>query len=757
MNEPERKRPSAVRKALTLGGSGAIGAAAAGGLLPPLVAKLRSALAEEAEQGRLAPWLAAGFCAGVLLYFVAPQEPSWIAAVLFFAASGGLAYGLRRRPLAFAATAFIASLAAGFATGAVRGAMIAHPVLTAPTATVTLQGFVEARDATARSDRIVLRVTKTDPKSKQAIPERVRLAVRKGLAPAVGEHVELRARLRPLVGPVRPGGYDFAVGAYFSGLGATGFALGKSKTVSTELDTPLAIRFYARVEALRRGLAERIRATLPGDSGAIATALVTGIRDHISHEANEAMRISGLYHVISISGLHMALVAGVLFAFFRGGLALVPGLALRRPIKKYAAFAALCGVTFYLLLSGGEVATQRAYIMIAIVLAGVLIDRPALTLRTLAAAVVVTLIVSPEAVLNPGFQMSFAATLALISFYERWVPLAVSPPRAGASALGAWSSRTARWVLLGAATSLVAGLATAIYAAFHFHRLAPYGVLANVLAMPLTGMLIMPGAVIGVILIPFGFDAVGWTAMGYGIEGMIRISEFVTSLGGAEGRIAAFGAGALLLGTLALLVLAIPATRLRWFGLPLAAIAIWGMWNGPRHDVLVDAEGEVVALRTADGLLAIHSARSNRFTVENWLAANGLPPGARRGAFDCDDNGCVGKLPGGALVAVPKTPSALLEDCGRAALVVSNRDVPEPCPSPVIDRGLLAATGALALKKTATGWQAVPSRAPNADRPWFGRPKAPDAHALARLNGVRQTKKEVPAAAPAPEDDFDDQ
>ena len=131
--------------------------------------------------------------------------------------------------------------------------------------------------------------------------------------------MELKARLRPLVGPVRPGGYDFAVGAYFNGLGATGFALGRSKPVATEQAAPLIVRFNAKVEALRRGLAERIRATLPGDSGAIATALVTGIRDHISHEANEAMRISGLYHVISISGLHMALVAGVLFAMLRGG------------------------------------------------------------------------------------------------------------------------------------------------------------------------------------------------------------------------------------------------------------------------------------------------------------------------------------------------------------------------------------------------------------------------------------------------------
>jgi competence protein ComEC len=644
-----------------------------------------------------------------------------------------------------------AAIFAGFATGAVRGAVIAHPVLTAQTATVTLQGFVEMRDASARSDRIVLRVTKTDPKAKQAIPERVRVAFRRGAAPAVGDHVELRARLRPLVGPIRPGGYDFAIGAYFSGLGATGFALGKSKSVPSEAAVPLTIRLNAQIDRLRRSLAERIQHSLTGDAGAIAVALVTGIRDHISHEANEAMRISGLYHVISISGLHMALVAGVLFAFARGGMALVPGLALRRPIKKYAAVLALFGVTGYLLLSGAEVATQRSYIMIVIVLAGVLLDRPALTLRTLAAAVVVTLLLSPEAVLNPGFQMSFAATLALISFYERWVPFISLPPQKGASAIGAWVSRTGRWFALGAVTSFIAGIATAIYAAFHFHRFAPYRVLANVVSMPLIGLVIMPGALIGVLLLPFGFDFVGWTMMGYGIEGMIAIANFVSAIDGAEGRIASFGGAALLIGTLALLVVTIPATRLRFASVPVAIVAVFLVWNGPRYDVMIDSEGGVVALRTADGKLAFHTTKNNRFTVENWLASEGLSPDAVATAsqqFSCDQSGCAGKLADGTLIAVPKSAAALLEDCGHAALIIANRTIPEACTSAVIDRSTLATTGAIALRRTATGWEAVPSRSPNADRPWFGRAKAPDANALSRLRPV-QPRKTVPLTPPA--------
>jgi len=242
----------------------------------------------------------------------------------------------------------------------------------------------------------------------------------------------------------------------------------------------------------------------------------------------------------------------------------------------------------------------------------------------------------------------------------------------------------------------------------------------------------------------------------------------VSSLGGAEGRIAAFGSGALLIGTLALLVLTIPATRLRWVGVPLAVAALWLMPQGQRYDVMVDAEGDVVALRTADGLLSIHANKRDRFTVENWLASAGLPPRAARNAFQCDPNGCIGALPDGSLVAIPKTQTALLEDCGRAVLVIASRSVPASCGSAVIDREMLAATGALALTRTKDGWRAVPSRAPNADRPWFGRRNAPDGNALSRLNPAPQTKQAVQIAPPAeisgeaplpdvPEDDLEDQ
>ncbi len=764
----EEKKRTAIRAAV-LGASRAGAAFGFGlrGLLVPAGEWIEREAGKEVEAGRLAPWLTVFFGVGILLYFAAPAEPSIAGPLLALLLFSVLCAISRERPFAFALLLSFVAIAAGFSAACLRAAYVHHSVLTRPTGTLTLTGFVEIRDATERSDRVVIRLTGASGRGAEQLPERVRVAMRRGFAPSVGDHIELRAQLRPLLGPVRPGGYDFARGAYFQRLGATGLVYGRPKIVSTEAAVPWDIRVYAAVEGLRWTLANRIRNVLPGESGSVAAALVTGIRDTIPPDVNEAMRVSGLYHVISISGLHMALVAGVLFALVRGGLALVPGFALRRPIKKWAAVAALCGVTFYLVLSGAEVATQRSWIMIAIVLFGVLVDRPALTLRTLAAAAFGVMLIQPEALLNPGFQMSFAATLALIALFERMSPLLAQPPSPGQSAFSRFSERAGRWLLLGVATSFVAGLATTAYVAFYFHRVAPYGVLANLLAMPAISFLIMPSALLSVLLLPFGYDALGWQLMGFGIELMLKVARFVAELPGAEGRVAAFGAGALLTATAGLFALAIPISKLRWIGLPLLAVAFLLAIQSPRPDVIVDAEADVVAVRGADGRLSILDARKDRLSTESWLAADADPRKARDDpgrAFRCDAQGCIARLPDGAIVAVPRLPEAFADDCREAALILTRLTLPPACAAPQIDRRTLATTGAVSLRRVDGRWIAEPVRQPNSDRPWYGRANTPDVNALARLErrqtSPRSTTADEPLArpgeVPVPEADPDD-
>ena len=439
------------------------------------------ALAEVAP-GRLMPWLAVAYGFGIVVYFTADREPAWWAASALALVGAVFAIGARRRPVGFSVALGFAAMAAGFATATLRTAIVAHPILQFAASSVTLSGFVEIREERERSDRITLRVHRIDNARRLAdVPDRVRLAVRKNTAPAVGSFIELKARLSPPLAPLRPGGYDFARDMYFQRIGASGYALGKMQIVQPPISRDAWLHYATVIDGIRETIDKRIRAAIPGDEGAIASALITGKRDAISTPVNDAMYISSLAHVLSISGYHMAVVAGMVFFFIRAGLALVPSLASRRPIKKWAAAAALIAAAFYLLLSGAEVATQRSFIMIAIVLVGILVDRPTLTFRTITIAAIGVLLLAPESVVQPSFQMSFAATLALIAAYQHGLPWRANSDTSLGARVALWGGREIFGLAL---ASFVAGLATTPYASYHFHRAAPYGVIANLLAMP---------------------------------------------------------------------------------------------------------------------------------------------------------------------------------------------------------------------------------------------------------------------------------
>src|ERR1700690_3351004 len=377
----------------------------------------------EVAPGRLLPWLPVAFGFGIVLYFTADREPAWWAVSSAALAGVIVAFLARRRAFGFAIALGFAAIVAGFAVATLQAARVAHPVLQYPVASVSLSGFIEVREARERSDRVVIRVQHLEGHRTAEGLERVRLALRKDTAPAVGSFVEPKAHLSPPLAPLRPGGYDFARDMFFQRIGASGYALGKIKVVAPPVSPGLWLHYAAFIDGIREAIDKRIRAVIPGDEGSIASALITGKRDAISTPVNDAMYISSLAHVLSISGYHMAVVAGIVFFFIRAGLALIPSIASRHPIKKWAAAAALVAATFYLLLSGAEVATQRSFIMIAIVLVGVMVDRPTLTFRTLTVAALGVLLLQPESVVQPSFQMSFAATLALIAAYQHGLPL----------------------------------------------------------------------------------------------------------------------------------------------------------------------------------------------------------------------------------------------------------------------------------------------------------------------------------------------
>src|SRR5712672_1905505 len=326
--------------------------------------------------------------------------------------------------------------------------------------------------------------------------------------------------------------------------------------------------------------------------------------------------------------------------------------------------------------------------MTAVVLIAVMVDRRAVTFRTLAVAAMIVLALAPEALVHPSFQMSFAATLGLVALVQIGMPrLFAAPDNSATARVALWGGRE---IMTLALASLVAGLATTPYAAFHFHRVTPYGVLANLAAMPVVSAVVMPAGLLGLLAMPFGLDGVFWRIMGVGMDWMIVVTKWVAGLPGAIGRMAAFGIGPLIAASAGIILLGLLRTPLRWSGA--GAIAIAGVWTlaAPQPDILVSADGHSVGVRGRDGRLHLMRTAKDTFLVKEWLAADAdaRPPGdaSLADGVSCDEAGCVAQLPDGGFVTLALRGEALADDCRRAAVIVTSRQASSGCGALVIGR-----------------------------------------------------------------------
>jgi competence protein ComEC len=574
-----------------------------------------------------------------------------------------------------------------------------------------------------------LSVFKTQP-SLSHTPARIRITLTNPTAAvASGDWVEIRARLRPLPTPVAPGAYDFGRTLWFQGIGAVGFSMQPVKRIAAPREPTMRETLSDALSRFRRSVSDRIVAALPARAGPIAAAFLTGERGLISDEDNEAMRDSSLAHLLSISGLHMALAGFGFFAALRLTFALTPALALNYPVKKWAAAAALVASAFYLLLSGASVPTQRSFVMIAVALTAIIFDRSALSMRTIAIAAAVVLVWTPEAWMDPSFQMSFAAVAALIAAYEWWsarrIPDAEPPGIV---------RRAARMVAAAAITSLIAGIATAPFAAYHFNRFADYGVAANVLVMPLVSFVIMPAGVLALLLMPFGLEAAPLAAMGEGIEVMLAIAHWVASWPGATQAVGAMPIESLALVTAGGLWVAVWQASWRWLGIVLVvAGGLVGVLS-KQADILIAGDGDNVAARGRDGKLHLVSSRRGRFDAEIWLRRDGdsrefadVEPGDVDG-FVCDAAGCVTRVDGdpARTLAVSWTAEALTEDCAASAILVDlTRGWHPPCSTPKLNvtQRLLQREGAIAATFAGNTLEWTSVARVRGNRPWVATPR----------------------------------
>jgi competence protein ComEC len=713
-----------------------LGGRTAGASGRPLGDTIRAFLARqwavEVQARRPFLWLPVCFGVGVILYFAAEREPPlWpaLTGLLIFAVAAWRARNAEQMATMRACVA-AAFVLAGFAAGAARTMTVAAPVLERQVV-ARVTGYVETIDLRPDGARLLLRVGSVAGLSIAQTPERVRVNMRGRPQFASGASIAATMRLLPPPTAAVPNGYDFARDAYFRRIGAVGNVVSRPE-IAPAIEAPMSARAMASIDRARNFLTQRIVESIGGAKGAVAAALVTGKRGLIPEETNEHLRAAGIYHVVSISGLHMMLAAGLFLWSLRALLALFPNIALRRPIKKWAAGFAICGAVAYNLFSGSEVATERAMIMIVVMLGATLFDRPAISMRNLAIAALIVLAREPSAVLGPSFQMSFAAVAAMIAVYER---------KAGATEKADRLDRPPRLIdrgafVLGAmiVTTLVAALATDPFGAYHFNRMSMYGLVGNALVLPLVEFVVMPAAVFGVLASLFGLDAPIWFLMGQGVGFMLAVASWVADLPGAVRMIPSFGAGALIMMSLGLLWLTLWQSWLRWAGAGFAAIGVGLAVIAPQPDLVADARGQALAYRGADGRLHALNPRGDYFTLAQWLAGDADPRNPRglvrpEGAR-CDAAGCIGRMKDGGIVALVIDRKALAEDCARAQIVVTRHFARGVCAKPalLLDGAHFAAAGATRVFLDPAGdAHIVTARNVRQDRPWSRAPRPPTA------------------------------
>ena len=707
-----------------------------------------------AERDRWFLWLPVLLGAGIAVYFLLSAEPPLLPLRLGMAVGGLAVLLLGRSEVWRWPLLMVLALVAGLWLAAERTASVAAPALTRPSGAVWVEGRILEVEPRDKGHRLLLDDLRLPGLQEPDTPKRIRISLpRDGDDFWPGERLRVRVMLLPPPEPAMPGAFDFARYAWYRQIGAVGYAISTAEPLPADEVRDWKEAATLWLSALRQDWTRRIAAQTEGAGGAIAAALMTGVRGPIPDSIDAAFRDSGLAHILSISGLHLTLVAGLLFFLVRALLALHPWLALHYPIKKWAAAVALLGAVAYTLLSGAALPTLRALAMIALALIAVMLDRRAITLRAVALAALLLLVLWPDSLLDPGFQMSFAAVTALVASFEHLAPR-----------LARWRSQAGPlqiallWLCGVMAASFVAGLGSSLFAAYHFNRVADYALIANLLAAPLVDFIIMPLAVLAFLLMPFGIEAVALVPMVWAVDLLIALAVWVAGWPDAVGTVPAmplWGIAAIAAGGL---WLCLWQRRWRWLGIAGLVLGTASPWLVAQPDLLVSGDGRLLAVRAAgaDGYFYFSSARPTGFIAETWWERLGAPPlypwpAARRGdsegragvdgSLRCEPAGCSWRRDG-FLVALPRQPTAIAEDCRHAdAVIAAQMYVRYRCPAAriVIDRGNLWRDGTHALYlDPVRGIRAISVAQTRGRRPWVNA----KAHGEARFEAAGTTSSD---------------
>lgn len=643
-----------------------------------------------AQREQLLLWVPVFIALGVGWYFSLRSEPPVTLTVLVAGAlitALSLFYPARYKHIALTTLWFCALavflVVLGFGAAQLRTVSIKTVMLSDEASPVEVVGTVSAieRLDEDNSGRLILKNLRIEDVNRGETPEKIRIKVHDTGEVRVGDKISVLAGLNPPSPPVVPYGFDFQRYAYFKQIGAFGFAYQKPVVIQEKTESTISLF----LEELRHGIGQTIEQTLHGQQLAIVTALMTGQRSLIRETDWEALRNAGLAHMLAISGLHVGLIAAVVFFIARFLMVLSTGFSLRHPVKKYAAVFALLAAFAYVLLVGSTIPAQRALMMTGIVLIGVMLDRVAISLRLLALAASALLLFRPESLMSASFQMSFSAVACLIVFYEH-IRKFWSAFYAGAG----WWRRLMLYMGGVSITTIIASLATGLFSLYHFQQFAFLGIISNLLAVPVLAFIVMPAAVISFFLMPFGAGFIPLKIMGMGVSAILAIAHDVSVIPYAALFPPAMPLSALVMTVIGTLFLILWKGYGRMLSICFFVLAAVFLFQHKQPDIYISSGSKLVAIRDKAGLLHVNNRVHDRFALSTWLRFNGQneddkPLWEKMEGMRCGEWGChiVKK---GRKIAFSEHAGGSREDCGWANILISAEPVKQCRSDIVIDR-----------------------------------------------------------------------